>query len=143
MPERPPLPERPRRKLTNVVIVPLIFGCAIAAAGTAGLVLLRRRPRLDLRGKVVLITGGSRGLGLALARKFAARGAHLALCARSPEELERARRDLSGVASRIVTQVCDVGDQEQVRAFIHTVVSEFGHIDILVNNAGIISVGPV
>src|SRR5579871_4828482 len=70
-----------------------------AAAGVgallAGRALLRRARYLDLRGKTVLVTGGSRGLGLILARQLAAEGAQVAICARDPDELERARADLA------------------------------------------------
>src|SRR5690348_12306744 len=72
----------------------IAFGL-VAATAAAGAAVLRARFRLDLRGKVVLITGGSRGLGLALAREFAARGCHLILCARNWEELARAKHDLA------------------------------------------------
>src|SRR5439155_24863344 len=57
---------------------------------------LRARAHFDLRGKVVLITGGSRGLGLVMARQMACQGARLAICARDKEELERAARELAG-----------------------------------------------
>jgi short-subunit dehydrogenase len=120
---------------------PIWIGSA-ALAATIALTVLRARRRMDLREKVVLITGGSRGLGLALARAFAARGSHLVLCARSADELEWARRDLSGSHGFVLTFVCDVTDQEQVNALIAKVVDQFGHIDVLVNNAGTISVGP-
>src|SRR4051812_43070649 len=70
-----------------------------AAAGLGGLLaaraLLRRGREFDFAGKTVLITGGSRGLGLVLARELAKEGARLSLCAREPHELERARVDLA------------------------------------------------
>jgi short-subunit dehydrogenase len=114
-----------------------------AAATGIGLLMLRFRRRMDLRDKVVLITGGSRGLGLALAREFAARGSHLALCARSQEELEHARQDLARSEVTVRTFVCDVRDRGQVEKLITDVLSAFGRIDVLVNNAGTICVGPV
>jgi len=114
-----------------------------AAVTGLGVFLLRNRRRLDLRGKVVLITGGSRGLGLALAREFAAHGSNLALCARSAEELEHARRDLAGTEGAVRTFVCDVRDRGQVEKLVTDVLAAFGRIDVLVNNAGTICVGPV
>ena len=118
----------------------ILFGSALALAAVA---IFTRRRKLNLRGSVVVITGGSRGLGLALARGFAARGAHLLLCARNAEELNRARRDCSGAPGRIVTLVCDVTVREQVQNLIHHALAEFGRIDLLVNNAGAIRVGPI
>lgn len=123
----------------------LVLAGSVAAASAAAFAVTasRLRKKFDLRGQVVLITGGSRGLGLALAREFAARGARLALCARSAAELERAHCDLAGSAGTIVTIPCDVSDRRQVIETIARVVSEMGRIDVLVNNAGAISVGPI
>jgi len=118
-----------------------------AAAGVgAGLVvrkLLRRRSTLDLYGKVVLITGGSRGLGLALAREFAAEGCKVAICARDVAELARARADLENRCAQVHAARCDVTNLAEVDGLIEAVVERFGTIDILVNNAGQIQVGPV
>jgi len=116
-----------------------------AAALTAGCMawsLVRLRSRLDLMNKVVLVTGGSRGLGLQLAREFGARGAVVAICARDRSALDRAEADLAsrGIKTRVF--VCDVSDREQVQLLISGVVQQLGPIDVLVNNAGIIRVGP-
>jgi short-subunit dehydrogenase len=114
---------------------------AIAAAYTYS--KLRGQPHLDFRNRVVLITGGSRGLGLALAREFAARGANLVLCARNARELERAKYDLYESRGKVITIPCDVTDHEQVSELIQRAHAEFGRIDVLVNNAGAIRVGPI
>lgn len=94
-----------------------------------------------LRDKVVVITGGSTGLGLALARKLASEGCTLALCARSEEDLEVTRIEFISHGFKVFTSVCDVSQPEQVDAFIEAVLARFGKIDILVNNAGVIMVG--
>jgi NAD(P)-dependent dehydrogenase (short-subunit alcohol dehydrogenase family) len=94
-------------------------------------------------GKVVLITGGSRGLGFVLAREFAARGAKLALCARSADKLELARQELAQSGAEVITRPADLTNQHEVKAVIDDVVRHYGKIDVLVNNAGIIQVGPV
>ena len=113
------------------------------AAGLALRVLIRAKRRVSLEGSVILITGGSRGLGLILARKFAEQGALLALCARNLRELESARVDLlKRGARKVFIKTCDVGDPVQAGEMVHSVVEEFGRIDVLVNNASIISVGP-
>ena len=120
----------------------------LIAAGGVGLLLvtravLRRWREYDLRDKVVLITGGSRGLGLIMARQLLPQGARLAICARDERELERAHGDLGHDHGRVLTVPCDITDQEQVNAMVHTVQQYFGRIDVLVNNAGTIQVGPV
>jgi NAD(P)-dependent dehydrogenase (short-subunit alcohol dehydrogenase family) len=122
-------------------------GRAIALAGVAGAALLRARRRrreqtFDLRGRTVLITGGSRGFGLALAREFGSRGATLAVCARDEDELARARRDLEARGIRTLTAVADVTSGEDARRAADLVARHLGAVDVLVNNAGIISVGP-
>jgi short-subunit dehydrogenase len=94
-------------------------------------------------GKVVLITGGSRGLGLVLAREFAARGAKLALCARSADKLEIARQELERTGAEVIVRPADLTNQHEVKAVVDDVVRHYGKIDVLVNNAGIIQVGPV
>lgn len=116
-----------------------------SAAVAAGISIALRRPvrKIHLRDKVVLITGGSHGLGLALAREFADRGSRLALCARHPEELEMARRDLAPYGVPVLTVTCDVSDRDQVERMIASVYDRFGQIDVLVNNAGVIQVGPI
>jgi short-subunit dehydrogenase len=117
---------------------------SIAAAG-AGLALFRKAVarKYDLAGKTVFITGGSRGLGLVLAREFGKRGARLAICARDQAELTRAASDLQARGCVVETFTCDVTDKAQVEKTIAAVRSRFGPIDVLVNNAGVISVGPL
>ena len=96
-----------------------------------------------LRGRVVVISGGSRGLGLVLARYVCARGGNVALIARDPEELARAKADLAPHGSVVLTIECDLLDSEQIRSAVRRIIDRFGKIDILINNAGIIEVGPL
>ncbi len=128
-------------KKDNSIIYPL----SMVAAG-AGLVLLSRKlwqPLLKLEGQVVLITGGSRGLGLAMAEEFARHGARLVVCARDERELERAEAILSETGAEVMALRCDLTDRNQVLNMVKQVTTRFGRIDILVNNAGIISTGPL
>lgn len=117
------------------------FGAGLAI----GLIMrqLRHRHAVSFRDKVVVITGGSRGLGLVLAREFAREGALLALLARSEAELQRVEDELDAQGVQVLTVVCDVRNQDEVRAAIHQVINEFGRIDVLVNNAGVMQVGPL
>ena len=110
---------------------------------TAYAVMKQRQTPYSFRGKTVLITGGSRGLGLVLAREFAKQKAKLAICARNAEELERARTELKERGADVLATVCDVRDENQVNQMIETVRERFGQIDVLINNAGVIQVGPL
>jgi len=118
---------------------------AVLAAGgiLAARALIRARRGYDLRDKVVLITGGSRGLGLVLAREFAARGSRVVICARDADELQRARMDLEGRGARVLALTCDVADGAAVAALVRGVASQWAPVDVLVNDAGIIQVGPL
>ncbi|HEU4411994.1 MAG TPA: SDR family NAD(P)-dependent oxidoreductase [Polyangiaceae bacterium] len=114
----------------------------------AGLGLLtrhfaRRARRLELRGKVVVITGGSRGLGLEVARELGRRGCRLAVCARDGVALERARRELAAAGVEVMAASCDASDEAEVGQFIAAVEARFGGVDALVANAATIQVGPL
>jgi NAD(P)-dependent dehydrogenase (short-subunit alcohol dehydrogenase family) len=102
-----------------------------------------RATRYTLRDKVVLITGGSRGLGLVMARHICARGGNIALIARDREELARAKDDLAPRGGKVLTIECDLLDAEQIQSAVRRIIDRFGKIDILINNAGIIEVGPL
>ena len=102
----------------------------------------------ELNGQVALISGGSRGLGLALAEKLLELGCHVALAARSQEELDRAAKHLSKLRVRkargtVATYTADITDPQSIQALKASVMSRFDRIDILINNAGIIEVGTV
>ncbi len=118
--------------------------CVAAIIFIAWLVLrLIRTARFSLRDKVVLITGGSRGLGLVLARQICAAGGKVALIARDAEELGRAKADLTRHGGRVLTLQCDLFNTAQIRSAVRQTIDHFGKIDILINNAGIIEVGPL
>lgn len=115
------------------------------AAGIGAVLGLRAllRPRLSFRGKTVLITGGSRGLGLVLARDFIKEGARVALCGREESTLQRAREALERLGGTVLAVPCDVRDPVQVEALVAEVHEHFGAVDVLVNNAGVIQAGPL
>ena len=119
-----------------------------AAVATAALAAAWRVRADRLRGKTVLITGSSRGLGLAMAQEFARRGARIVLTARNREDLDRAysilldRRVVDG-PDEILVLPADLRKPEDAEHLIQRVTNTWGRVDVLVNNAGIITVGPI
>ena len=119
----------------------IMLGLGLAASISA----LRRlrRHRFDLVDKTVFITGGSRGLGLVLARDFAARGAKVAIAARDQEALDRATADVRTHGRQVLAIETDITMREEADAALDQIRQHFGPVDILVNNAGTICVGPL
>ncbi|HZP45262.1 MAG TPA: glucose 1-dehydrogenase [Candidatus Binataceae bacterium] len=96
---------------------------------------------LDLKGKVAIVTGGSRGLGRAMAQALAQEGVALSLCARSAGPLEEAAAALRAAGADVLTRAADVTDGSAMASLVADTVKRFGAIDILVNNAGGARVG--
>ena len=116
------------------------------AAGTGAAVaanLTKKGSPYTFFGKSVVITGGSRGLGLIMARLLADEGALVTILARDQEELDRAAQDIAPGGSDLLAFRCDVTDRQQVENTLRRVIEHRGRIDVLINNAGIIQVGPV
>lgn len=105
--------------------------------------MIRRSATANLAGQVVLVTGSSRGLGLALAEEFARQGARLVLCGRHADPLERARVRVASLGADVLAVPCDVSQRTQVDDMVRQAYARFGRVDVLVNNAGIITVGPL
>jgi NAD(P)-dependent dehydrogenase (short-subunit alcohol dehydrogenase family) len=122
-----------------------VAAAAAIAAGAclAGRALLRRSRWVELRGRVALVTGGSRGLGLVLARQLVDEGCRVAICARDEAELRRAEVDLRERGGDVLAVQCDVTSGAQVKGMVEGVREHFGPVDVLINNAGVIQVGPV
>jgi NAD(P)-dependent dehydrogenase (short-subunit alcohol dehydrogenase family) len=123
-----------------------LWAAGLGVAALASTVWRNRRGSYELTGRTVLITGGSRGLGLVLARLAVAEGARVAICARDEQELERARQDLltyGATEKDVLALARDITDAAEVRALVAEVESRFGGIDVLINNAGIILGGPL
>lgn len=114
------------RRLLAIIGTAIALGAGLRAA-------MRRAPSID--GMIVLVTGGSRGLGLAIARELASRGAVPVVCARDRAEIDR-----SEFAEN--AEEADVRDPDGVRSMIERIIAKHGRLDAVVNNAGIISVGP-
>ena len=113
---------------------------SLATLGAAA--WLGSRPRYDLRGRTVLITGGVRGLGLLLAREFGRRGARLAIVSRTPSDITRAEDDLRADGYDVMAECCDVRDPRAVADLVRLTVGRTGRLDVLVNNAGVIQAAP-
>lgn len=119
----------------------------LAAAALAAVAIsraMRKRSAYTFRDKSVLITGGSRGLGLVLARQLASQGARLTLLARDESELQRAAADLRRrhSAVEVLLVPADVRERQEVERSVAQAIAHYGRIDVVVNNAGIIEVGP-
>ena len=99
--------------------------------------------RYDFRNRLVAITGGSRGLGLLLARHLANEGASLVICARDDEELASAESELRGRAPFVASFACDLTQPADITHLFDRIRHEVGSVDVLINNAGVIQVGPL
>jgi NAD(P)-dependent dehydrogenase (short-subunit alcohol dehydrogenase family) len=126
-----------RTQQTALAAGAVAIGGALLARG------MRALRRMDFRDRVVVITGGSRGLGLLIARQLADEGAIITIAARNQDELKRAHSELSGRGARVHISVCDVGIRGQAEQLIHDTLQRDGRIDLLINNAGVMKVGPL
>ncbi|HVP64316.1 MAG TPA: SDR family NAD(P)-dependent oxidoreductase [candidate division Zixibacteria bacterium] len=132
----------------KTVMTGLAVSGAATAAAAVGSVLVARAlwnsMRLeDFTGRTVLITGGTRGLGLALSEEFVRLGCRVAVCARDEDEVRRALTLLQRSGAQVFGAACDVSKQDEVNSFVARVNDIFGPVDVLVNNAGVIQVGPL
>ncbi|GGK57422.1 SDR family NAD(P)-dependent oxidoreductase [Rufibacter glacialis] len=118
-----------------------------AGAGLGAWLALRsfskNKREFSFTDRTVLITGGSRGLGLVLARMFAEQGAKLAICSRTQHQLEAAREELEAGGATVLAFNCDVTDRTQVKAMVAEIKERLGPVEVLINNAGIIAAGPL
>jgi NAD(P)-dependent dehydrogenase (short-subunit alcohol dehydrogenase family) len=125
------------RKDSALAIGGLIIGASIVARR------IRSLRAIDLVDRIVLITGGSRGLGLLMAREVGRLGAHVVIAARDEAELLRAQRDLMAQDIAASILVADVATEQQAQRMIGQVIERHGRLDVLINNAGVIMVGPI
>jgi short-subunit dehydrogenase len=124
------------------------FGAAGTVAGLGAVIVGRelwKRSRAvpGFAGQVVVITGGSRGLGFAIAQEFAARGAKIVICGRDQEILHEAEQRLLAMRVEVLAVACDIAQQYEAENLIRQATERLGRIDVLVNNAGQIAVGPI
>lgn len=118
-----------------------------AAAIAGGAALLARRShvadRERFRDQVIVVVGGSRGLGFALAEDLARGGARVTLAGRDPVTVERARARLAEVGLAVDGVACDYRDRAEAEALVAHVEEHDGPIDVVINDAGVIAVGSV
>jgi NAD(P)-dependent dehydrogenase (short-subunit alcohol dehydrogenase family) len=93
---------------------------------------------MRLSEKRIVITGASKGLGKALAQRFAREGAKLGLCARNADALETVAEELREIGTDVVCYPCDIGNSKEVQKFASAVIEEFEFVDVLINNASAI-----
>ncbi|MES2621703.1 MAG: SDR family oxidoreductase [Bacteroidota bacterium] len=93
--------------------------------------------------KKIVITGATKGIGRAIAEKFAAEGFDLALCARNKDDLKALQSAIGHPQVKIVVQKCDVSRKDELKAFAETIEKELGAVDVIINNAGIFLPGEV
>lgn len=96
----------------------------------------------DVSGKVVMVTGGSRGLGKAMVTEFGRRGAKVVIASRKISECEKVANDIRAIGGDALAIACHVGEWDALEAVVQQVVSHYGRIDVLVNNAGMSPVAP-
>jgi NAD(P)-dependent dehydrogenase (short-subunit alcohol dehydrogenase family) len=114
-----------------------------AGAGLSAYGIYQELIKYSLRDKVVLVTGGSRGLGLEISRALVAKGAKVVLCARSSDQLSKAKAELRNLGGNVISFTADITDRNHVNGLIKKTIEHFGRLDVLINNAGTIQVGPM
>jgi len=100
------------------------------------------REMFNLKGRVAIVTGGGRGIGLRMAEGLAEVGANIVLCSRKVENCEKAAQDLGRIGVKTLAMACDVKSSESIQGVVEKTLKEFGRLDILVNNSGVTWGGP-
>jgi short-subunit dehydrogenase len=121
----------------------LTYGAIAAGGFLLTRAIVKSVKKFKVKNKVVLVTGGSRGLGLVLARQLAEEKAKLVICARDEQELHQAAEELSSKAKDFMAITCDLRDKLQIKKMIAEIEARMGPVEILINNAGMIQVGPM
>ena len=128
--------------MNSMILRSAVVAGTLTGGWLAAKLLLRQQRCWSFRDRIVLVTGGSRGLGLLIARELAAEGAQVAICARDGVELAAAAADLRARGGRVMPLVCDLTVADEVESMMSAIADAWGPIEVLINNAGIIQVGP-
>lgn len=120
-------------------------GVITAVAGIVAVNVVARAARRhrSMAGQVAIVTGGSRGLGLALGQQLVKAGCKIVLAARDENELRTAAQTLTARGGTVLPVVCDVSDTAQAAMLVERTLDAFGAVDLVINNAGVIQVGPL
>jgi len=121
----------------------LTYGAIAAGGFLLTRALVKKVKKFKVKNKVVLVTGGSRGVGLEMARQLAEEKAKLVICARDEQELQKAAEELSPKAKDFMAITCDLRDKYQIQKMMAEIEARMGPVEILINNAGMIQVGPM
>lgn len=121
----------------------LLFSLLGAGAFLVTKKIVKKVQAYDYRSKIVLITGGSRGLGYKIAERLSKLGAKVIICGRDGESLKKAKESLSKNHKEVEAYVCDITQRTQVDEMLQDIFKAHNSIDVLVNNAGTLSVGPL
>jgi short-subunit dehydrogenase len=136
-------PGKRHRKRAAIALPVLATAAAIGGVALVKKARLAGSRKADFAHQVVVITGGSRGLGFAMAQEFARRGARLVICGRDGTSLQKAESHLRANGTNVISIPCDISSRSEAHALIERAMEHYGHIDVLVNNAGEIVVGPL
>jgi NAD(P)-dependent dehydrogenase (short-subunit alcohol dehydrogenase family) len=118
------------------------YGLAALGLGVGTTAAARRLRWFPLAGRVVLVSGSSRGLGLLVAREAGRQGARIVICARSEADLSRAAQELEAEGIEVLALACDLRNPDDIQRLVATAEKRFGGVDVLVHVAGVIQVGP-
>jgi 3-oxoacyl-[acyl-carrier protein] reductase len=91
----------------------------------------------SLKGKVALVTGGTSGIGLAIAQALLEEGMYVSICGRDKDRLRKAEKTLNGYSKNLIAMSIDVSDKSQVKKWVRASVDQAGRVDVLINNAGV------
>jgi NAD(P)-dependent dehydrogenase (short-subunit alcohol dehydrogenase family) len=128
----------------NPALSKIITGSAIGIAGILVAKIISRTVNwFDLKGKVILVSGGTRGLGLSLARILARKKAVVAVCGRGITGMEQVSEEITSSGGRFMYLQCDITDSLQVGRMFDEIERKLGNVSAVINNAGIMAVGPV
>jgi len=113
------------------------IGINIAYYNYENIIIKKEVQQVRLKDKVCIITGASRGLGFAIAKKYVEEGGKVVICATNPKKLDEAVEELKTISNDVLGFVVDISKKEEIERMVSQIISKYGRVDVLVNNAGI------